>query len=85
MTTETAKINKLAAVSDLCDKYVSNCTDNYSPGLNVTVDEMLMPFRGRWAFRMYMSNKPAKYGLKVQNQLHDKSRGLYRKKDGIKH
>ncbi|XP_050296467.1 uncharacterized protein LOC126736246 [Anthonomus grandis grandis] len=27
---------------------------------------MLVPFRGRCGFRMYIPNKPAKYGIKVQ-------------------
>ncbi|KAJ8939466.1 hypothetical protein NQ318_022519 [Aromia moschata] len=27
---------------------------------------MLIPFRGRCAFRMYIHNKPVKYGIKMQ-------------------
>lgn len=30
------------------------------------IDEMLIAFRGKCKFRMYMPNKPAKYGLKIQ-------------------
>ena len=30
----------------------------------VTVDETLVPFRGRCSFRQYIPSKPAKYGLK---------------------
>jgi hypothetical protein len=32
---------------------------------NVTIDEMLHPFRGRCPFKVYMPSKPAKYGLKI--------------------
>ncbi|XP_035012727.2 piggyBac transposable element-derived protein 4-like [Hippoglossus stenolepis] len=36
----------------------------YNPGPEVTVDEQLVPFRGRCPFRQYMPSKPAKYGIK---------------------
>lgn len=31
----------------------------------MTIDEMLIPYRGRCSFIQYLPNKPAKYGLKV--------------------
>jgi hypothetical protein len=34
------------------------------PSGNVTVDEQLVPFRGRCSFVQYMPNKPSKYGIK---------------------
>lgn len=60
------KENKVAAISELFDKFVTNSKQNYTPGDNVTIDEMLVPFRGRCGFRMFIPNKPAKYGIKVQ-------------------
>lgn len=63
---ERRKIDKLAAISSIFSQFVENCKANYSPGLFLTVDEMLVPFRGRCGFRMYIPNKPARYGLKVQ-------------------
>lgn len=39
--------------------------NNHSIGTNATVDEMLIEFR-RSRFKMYMPNKPGKYGLKMQ-------------------
>lgn len=62
---ERAKDNKLAAISDIFSQWISHCQNNYSPGATLTVDEMLAPFRGRCAFRMYMPKKPARYGLKI--------------------
>ena len=31
----------------------------------VTVDEQLIPFRGRCSFKQYMPEKPEKYGMKL--------------------
>ncbi|KAF2891897.1 hypothetical protein ILUMI_14276 [Ignelater luminosus] len=63
---ERSKTNKLAAISEIFQKFVENCNACCCPGAYVTVDEMLIPFRGRCFFKMYMPNKPAKYGIKVQ-------------------
>lgn len=38
----------------------------YKPRANITVDEAICPFRGRVNFRVYMKNKPEKYGVKVE-------------------
>ena len=38
---------------------------NYKAGPIVTVDEALPGFRGRCPFRMFIQNKPAKYGIKL--------------------
>lgn len=37
---------------------------------NCTIDEQLLSFRGRCAFRMYLPAKPDKYGLKIVS-IHD--------------
>lgn len=57
--------DKLAPFREIFDYVVKKCTENFSPGECVTIDEMLWKFRGRCGFRQYMRNKPAKYGLKV--------------------
>lgn len=36
----------------------------YSPGINLSLDESLMLFRGRLVFRQYIKNKKARYGIK---------------------
>ncbi|KAF2889621.1 hypothetical protein ILUMI_16552 [Ignelater luminosus] len=63
---ERSKTNKLVAISKIFQKFVENCKACYCPGAYVTVNEMLISFRGRCSFKMYMPNKPAKYGIKVQ-------------------
>lgn len=37
--------------------------NNYKPGSYLLIDELC--FRGRCKFRMYMSNKPSNYGIKI--------------------
>lgn len=37
----------------------------YNPGLEVTVDERLAPFRGCCSFKVYIPSKPGKYGRKI--------------------
>ncbi|XP_029986470.1 piggyBac transposable element-derived protein 4-like, partial [Sphaeramia orbicularis] len=56
--------DKLAAVRKLWDAWVERLPALYNPGPDVTVDEQLVPFRGRCPFRQYMLSKPAKYGIK---------------------
>lgn len=57
--------DKLAAVRFLVDRFVENCKNNYCMGEHLTIDEMLIPFRGRCSFIQYIPSKPAKYGIKV--------------------
>lgn len=54
-----------AAISNIFNIFISNCQEVYSIGAHACVDETLIPFRGRCPFRMYMPNKPARYGIKL--------------------
>lgn len=63
---ERQKTDALAAVSEIFDKFVANCQKNYSIGEYACIDEMLVGFRGRCKFRMYIPSKPRKYGIKIQ-------------------
>lgn len=64
---ERRKTDKLAAISKIFNKFISNCQNLYNIGECATVDEMLIPFRGRSFFVLYMPNKPAKYGVKLMS------------------
>lgn len=55
----------LAAISELFGMFIEKCKAAYVPGAYLCVDEMLVPYRGRCKFIMYMPKKPAKYGLKI--------------------
>ena len=61
------KFDKLAPIRFIFDSFILNCKTHYSLGEYVTIDEMLIAFRGRCSFRMYIPSKPAKYGIKVFN------------------
>ena len=45
--------------------FLDNCRRRFIPSDCVTIDEQLVPFRGRCKFRQYMPSKPAKYGIKI--------------------
>lgn len=57
--------DNLAPIREIFYSFVAHCNDNYTPGEYCTIDEMLESFRGRCKFRVYISNKPAKYGIKI--------------------
>ncbi|XP_067624247.1 piggyBac transposable element-derived protein 4-like [Eurosta solidaginis] len=46
------------------EMFIKQCRNNYIPGSEVTIDEQLLGFRGRCPFRIYIPNKPSKYGIK---------------------
>eukprot|EP00066_Takifugu_rubripes_P029496 XP_011618762.1 PREDICTED: piggyBac transposable element-derived protein 4-like [Takifugu rubripes] len=57
--------DKLGVIRTVWDKWVRRLPLLYNPGPNVTIDEQLMPFRGRCPFRQYLPSKPAKNGIKI--------------------
>ncbi|KRY41008.1 PiggyBac transposable element-derived protein 4 [Trichinella spiralis] len=62
---ERKRQDKLAAIRMVFDTFVRNCTENYMHSAHVTVDEVLVSFKGRCPFRMYIPTKAAKYGIKI--------------------
>ncbi|KAL4152744.1 hypothetical protein QTP88_000577 [Uroleucon formosanum] len=56
------RLFKIRPFSDFLSK---QCSKFYKPAQNLTVDEGICPFRGRISFRVYMKNKPQKYGMKL--------------------
>lgn len=56
---------KSAPVQGMVRQFDQNLRQFYEPGCLLTVDEMLVKFRGRAPFRVYMKSKPGRYGLKV--------------------
>jgi hypothetical protein len=55
---------KFAPMGSIFDMWEQKLSRPFIPYEYVTVDETLVPFRGRCSFKQYMPSKPAKYGLK---------------------
>jgi len=62
---ERKATDRFAAVRDLSDCIKRNLIRFYVPDETLTVDEQLVGYRGRVPGRVYMPQKPRKYGLKV--------------------
>lgn len=62
---ERRSTDKAAPISQLFEKLIQNCKEVCSIGSYACIDEMLVAFRGRCSFKMYMPKKPNKYGLKI--------------------
>ncbi|GLD70151.1 piggyBac transposable element-derived protein 4-like protein [Lates japonicus] len=71
---ERQAMDKFAPIRKIWQIFIDNCKKLYVPSENITVDEQLLGFRGRCPFRMYIPNKPAKYGIKLvlANDAHSK-------------
>ncbi|XP_031594040.1 piggyBac transposable element-derived protein 4-like [Oreochromis aureus] len=57
--------DKFAAFRQVWDLWTSRLIMLFNPDQDLTVDEQLVPFKGRCGFRQYMPKKPAKYGIKI--------------------
>src|SRR6218665_1040144 len=49
--------DKLAAIRDIWKRFVAQLPKLYVPGTDITVDEQLVPFRGKGPFRQYYSKQ----------------------------
>lgn len=57
---------------------MSTSKDLYNPGRYITIDEMMIAYRGRYStFRQYMKAKPTKYGFKFWAAMSTESRYIY--------
>lgn len=74
---ERKKDDKAAAITEIFNILISNSQEAYVLSENATIDEMLIPFRGKCRFRIYMPSKPAKYGIKVMCLADSRSSYFY--------
>ncbi|XP_064613995.1 piggyBac transposable element-derived protein 4-like [Liolophura sinensis] len=51
--------------------------ENYRPHKSVTIDEAMIPFRGRVSYRQYLPAKPCKFGVKVWQLADSSNRYVY--------
>lgn len=59
------ELNKFILFREIFERLVKNCRKHYIQGQRPTIDEQLLGFLGNCPFRLYISNKPATYGMKI--------------------
>lgn len=57
--------DRLAAIRDVWELFISTLRRHYVPEENITVDEQLVGYRGKVPGRTYIPSKPKKYGVKI--------------------
>ena len=57
--------DKLHKIRYILNSVCQNFQDEYVPHEHVTVDEAMVPFKGRLGFKQFMKNKPVKSGIKL--------------------
>lgn len=56
---------KLHHVRPILDIVQKRLVENYRPHKSVSIDQAMIPFRGRTGYRQYLPAKPCKFGIKV--------------------
>ncbi|CAF1543551.1 unnamed protein product [Adineta ricciae] len=62
---ENLKLNDDSIMKTSYSSRSDNLKTCYITGHNITIDEQLLPFRGKCPFRQFIPKKPDKYGLKL--------------------
>lgn len=57
--------DRFMALREVFEDMRLNAMKAYDPSHTITVDERLIPFRGKCSFKVYMPSKPSKYGIKL--------------------
>ena len=52
-------------IRPLLDLLAPAFEDNYTLGQNITIDESMIPFKGRHKYKQYIPNKPHAWGIKA--------------------
>ena len=68
--------DKFALFSDMWNRFKTNCTRNYVPSGNLTVDGQLFPTKVRYRFIQFMQSKLDKFGIKFWLLVDVKSKFL---------
>ncbi|XP_018374167.1 PREDICTED: piggyBac transposable element-derived protein 4-like [Trachymyrmex cornetzi] len=55
----------LAAIREIWDIFIANCTKYYTPSQNCTIDEQLLEFKGRFHAKVYIKGKSDRCGIKI--------------------
>ncbi|CAF1505516.1 unnamed protein product [Adineta ricciae] len=63
--TKRKECDKLYKVADFLNLLLQNFQTHFDLGEKLTIDEMMIKFKGRCAFKQYIKDKPVKRGYKV--------------------
>jgi len=58
-------VERISLISEIFTPFRHHLKHYFVPGDQLVVDEMLVKFRGRTKWRVYMKSKPGKYGMKA--------------------
>ena len=61
----TPEYNRLGKIQPIMDSLLTRFQEVYNPHKEVSVDEGMIPFKGRSSMKQYMPKKPVKRGFKV--------------------
>lgn len=70
--------DKFCLMREVFDIFDANLRRHIIPSENLTVDESLIKYRGRCPFRVYMPQKPGRYGILVRTVADAHSRYLWK-------
>ena len=62
---EAEGYDKAYKVRAILKMFQSSCLSGWEPGKHLSIDEMMIRFKGRLGWRQYMKDKPIKYGIKL--------------------
>lgn len=62
---EGRKRDLLAPVRDIWNIFIKNCRENYTPSIFLTLDEQFFGFEDKFETKVYMKNKPDRWGIKI--------------------
>ena len=65
--------DKLHKIRPLIDSSLHNFSVRYKPNQNQSVDEAMVPYRGRYSAKQYIPSKPTKWGFKIWMRCDSKS------------
>lgn len=65
--------NKFSTIREYWNLLIRNCTESYAPHTYCTMEEQLLEFKEHCPFRVYISSKADKYGLKIVTRCDSRS------------
>ena len=60
-----ANYTKLYKIESLMNMFTASMVQQYIPKRQISIDEVMVPFKGRLSFKQYMPAKPTKWGIKM--------------------